>query len=496
MATLGPGHGPTVTTRRRAGEHLVDVDPGGSGGTADRRTGAVLGAVAGVVALGLVAAWTAIALVDGAPLRLVVLPIAGLVGAALVAVSVRRVEALVLVALVVRASLDVTKLGAGTGGIEPSVGLGLLVTLVAVVVVAVPRDRDRWPGPAPFTQALLAVVAAGALSVVGADRPAAAALELARLGSTAAMLVLLDRLIVDGRMARRVLTVVFAAAVVPLLVATVQLAGFGGTRQIGGFERVRATFLHPNPFAIFCTVLLVAGIALVGVMTGWRRRALLGTLAALGVGLFATYARGAWIAAAAGVVAVAVAQRNRRLLVGLVVGVVAVVALVPSAAARFADVGDADQASGEPSNSLSWRLDYWQDALELADGNPLTGIGLDMVSVAFEEAVPPHNDYVRVVVELGVVGALAYLALLGTLAGVARRARQRATSPFGRAVADGQVGLVVVVVVLSLTANVLSQVVVMWYVVALTAVAVAVGRGVDPADGAAWAGRAGRDSSC
>ena len=223
------------------------------------------------------------------------------------------------------------------------------------------------------------------------------------------------------------------------------------------------------------------GVALLPATRRHARLALLVLLPALGVALFATYARGAWIAAVAGVVGVGLSRRSARLVGVVVVGVVAVAVLVPSSMGRFADLGSADRATGAASNSLAWRVDYWHDAAGLATRNPLTGIGLDMVAVAFDESVPPHNDYVRVIVELGVVGALVYLALLGTLAGVARRARRVARSPLARAVADGQVGLVVAFAVLSLSANVLSQVVVMWYLVALTAAAVAVGRGVDPA---------------
>lgn len=435
-------------------------------------------AVFAVVALALVAAQTAVGLVDGAPRRTLVVPL-GVVAAAFGALALVRTEAALFVALALRASLDATKLGERTGAAEPSVVLGLAITLLAIVVLAATRDDDA-PPLAPVTQAMLAFVAASALSVLGADHRGDAALELARVGSTAAILVLTDRLVRDAASLRRLLVAVYVAAVAPLAVALVQLVGGAGARSIGGFERVRGTFLHPNPFALFCTLLLVMGVAVAPTVTGWWRRALTVVLVGAGLSLFATYARGAWIAAVAGILAVGVSRRDRRMLVAVAVGIVGVLAMVPSATGRFADLDEGDRASGEPANSLSWRLEYWQEAIGLAVANPLTGIGLDMVAASFDEGVPPHNDYVRVVVELGAVGALAYLALLGALAGAARRARAAACTPIAAGIAHGQVGVVVAFVVLSLTANVLSQAVIMWYLVALTGAAVAVSRGVAP----------------
>jgi len=71
-------------------------------------------------------------------------------------------------------------------------------------------------------------------------------------------------------------------------------------------------------------------------------------------------------------------------------------------------------------NSLSWRLNMWRYALDLALDHPITGIGLGAFPtysprlVGF--AVTPHNDVVRVLVETGVLGLAAYLWLWAALA--------------------------------------------------------------------------------
>jgi len=478
-------------------DRIAARDGRGSGRVDEPRSLGWAGRVAAgvtVLVVGVLASSSAVAFVHGEPRRAVVLPVAMVVGVALAVLAVRRPEVLVLLALTVRASLDISKLGTGTGGVEPSVGLGLLVSLTALVVVAVPRRGPATDGLAPFAKALVALLAAAVISVLGARQPGDALLEVARLGSTVAMAVLLDRLVIDGAAVRRVLVAVYASALLPLAFAAGQVVGIGSPREIGGFARIQATFLHPNPFAIYCTFLVVFGVALLPAVHGWARRWLVVIVACLGVGLFLTYARGAWIAAVVGVVTVGLVRGSRKVVLAIVAVVVLVLLVVPSASARFSDVGSEDRASGVPSNSLSWRVAYWRDAVELAEQNPLSGIGIDMVSVAFVEAVPPHNDYVRVFVEMGVIGALAYLAVLGALFGVARRARRCATGPLGRAVADGHAGVVAAFVVLSLSANVLSQVVLMWYLVALTSVAVAVGRGIhvegrhrpSPMDDRAW----------
>jgi hypothetical protein len=70
-------------------------------------------------------------------------------------------------------------------------------------------------------------------------------------------------------------------------------------------------------------------------------------------------------------------------------------------------------------NSLSWRLNLWRYALDLAAHRPVIGIGLGSFPTYSPKLVgspvTPHNDFVRVFAEMGIVGLIPYLWLCGTL---------------------------------------------------------------------------------
>jgi O-antigen ligase len=180
----------------------------------------------------------------------------------------------------------------------------------------------------------------------------------------------------------------------------------------------------------------------------------------------------------AGLIVIGFIQSKK--LVGLVVlGIVAAPLLIPGIGARFADLSETTQANGTPSNSLSWRMEYWQEAIALAKDSPVVGIGLKMVASDTEEGKQPHNDFVRVYVETGVLGLIAYIALIVTFFLTARKAlrvTQRRIGELDRGLAVGSAAVALVFLTSGLVANVISQVVLLWYVFAFAGIAVAITR--------------------
>lgn len=419
-----------------------------------------------------VALATGVALASGGTKLALVLPVGALAGVLLLSLAVTRFELFTLVVLAIRASLDVAKVGGGAG-LDVTSLVGILFVGAGTLWLILQR-HDGWR-PRALGMATLGLLAAAVLSVVGSADRVASALEVGRMAAMVTMVLVLERLLVDRTVFRQVLVVVYLAAVVPLAVAVFQLVTGTGT-VIGAFTRVNGTFLHPNPLAMFLTFLLVMGVALLPYLDDrWRSR-LISILFVTTLVLFGTYMRAAWIAAVLGVVVVGFLQRNR-IVVGMTVALVLVgLVLVPSTAARFSDLFTDTRTAGAADNSLAWRLDYWTDALALAEDNPLTGIGLKGVASGLEEGVQPHNDYLRALVELGAVGLLAYVGWLVTMIAIARGALRRVTSGLERGVAVGFTGCLAAFVLLSVTSNVISQNVVVWYFVAFAALSQAVGR--------------------
>ena len=265
------------------------------------------------------------------------------------------------------------------------------------------------------------------------------------------------------------------SSVVPLLLAVQQLAA-GGGRQIGGFSRIIGSFLHPNPFSIYLTLLVVMAVALLPHVRGAARCALAGGGAVAAVCLLFTYTRASWIAVLVGVAVVGLAQ-GRRLVLGVLALVVVAALAVPSVSARFSDLDGPVTYSGGTSNSLVWRVDYWRDVVHLSADSPVLGIGPKGIERTTEGAKNAHDDLVREYVETGVVGLGAYLALALSLVRLGRRAWRARLTGWERGAAVGFAGSVAALAVVSISSNVITQVVLLWYVVALAVVAAALTSG-------------------
>jgi putative inorganic carbon (hco3(-)) transporter len=108
--------------------------------------------------------------------------------------------------------------------------------------------------------------------------------------------------------------------------------------------------------------------------------------------------------------------------------------------------------------------------LPLADRNPVTGIGLDMTQYQTSAAKQPHSDFIRAYVETGILGLAAYLALLVAMVRAGRRAiRVTAPATFDRGIAVGFLGCAIGYITASLAANIVSNVVTLWYLAAFAA---------------------------
>jgi len=471
-ATTPPDTAPDTPPDTAADTAPVAEGPAGAvaTGTGRSRLARLLAPIV-TVAAAAVAAVTAVGLVGGGTRLPVLLGLGGLIGVGLVVLAITNIEAFVLVVLVMRASLDALKLPAGSpAGLDPAAVLAVLFTVVALLWLLASRREEPRPPLSPLAKALLAFIAAAFLGVFVASHPLVALVEWARIASIAPMLLLVERLATRGETARRVLVAVYASSVVPLLFAGYQFATDTGVFVAGGFDRVRGTFVHSNPFGVFLTMLVVMAVALLPHTRRLARAGLVVFLTGALPALLATYTRGAWIATLIGLVVVGLLQ-SRRLLIGLLAGVCAVAIAVPSVGARFADLSEPVQDNGTPGNSLSWRWQYWTEAVQLSKESPVSGIGLKMVAAEADEGKQPHNDIIRAYVELGVLGLLAYVGLLvafvrTAMAGL-RAARRRRGPSLDRGIAVGFAGVVIAFIVLSLVANVMSQVVLLWYFLAL-----------------------------
>ncbi len=448
-----------------------------------------------VAAASALAALSGMSVASGSKLA-VVMPLAVAVAVGLGVLALTRFSGYVMVMLVLRASIDLAKLsGRAAGstavntaagrGIDPSSILAILFLLAAALWLATRhRSQGRLPG-SPLRGALLVFVAAAGLSLLGSHNRPASGLELFRILAAVTMFVVLEQMMPDRVTMRRMLAAVYVSALLSLgITAAGFLSGHPRAETKGEFTRITGTFSTSNDFGRYLALLLIFGVALYPHLDRRQRAALALLLAGCTGFLMLTYTRTALIGAAIGLMVVGFVQ-SKRLLLALLLLSVCALGLVPQLSSRFTSLGATSSGAAPSGNSLEWRLNYWTEVLPLANRNPVTGIGLNMTQFNTDAAKQPHNDFVRAYVETGVIGLCAYLAMLATLLGLGLRAvRASPRRSLDRGVAAGFLGCAVAFVAVSLTANVISNVVNLWYLFTFAAAASAIARQGSPTAGA------------
>jgi len=417
---------------------------------------------------------------------LFVLPLAAVVGVALVVLGCVSFELFAFTTVALRASLDITRPQSGSGssgvgtaaasGLDPAGALAVLFMMAALVWWLMRRHAAMTsPPPSVHRVALIVFTGAGFLSIMGSTVPTVSLLEAIRVAAVATMLAVMEVLLVDRERVRHLVTAIYLSAVIPVALTLYNVALHRSQFSSGGFDRYQGTFAQPNPYAIYLTMLIVMGAAILPYIDLRRRALLVALLVGCLISLYFTYTRSAWVATVVGLFIVAVLGRRRMLLGLLVVGLAGLVLAVPTVSERFTDLAGGNvNAAGNTSNSLAWRFDYWGQVLPLANRNPATGIGLKMSSFETNQAKEPHNDFLRAYVETGVIGTIAYFLLLASMVVVARQSLKRAGPGFDRSIAVGFTGCVTAFLIISAVSNVITEVIVLWYYVAFAAAAYAV----------------------
>jgi len=439
---------------------------------------------AAAVIVALLACFAGLSAGSGSPL-LVVLPLAGVVGLGLGLLAMRNFQAFLLVTLVARASLDLAKVSSKLGSedtatraLDPASMLGLLFLFVAAVWLMARRQAKGLVPGSFLRRALLAFVVAGMFSVAGTEGdPLPSLLEVTRILSAVLMFVVLEQMMAEKKHMRTLLMGVYMSSIFPLLMTAWGFAGGGARQEIkGDFERVTGPFGQSNTFGRYLMLMIIFGVAIFPYLEKGYRRLFAVLLSGSAIVLVLTFTRSALVATVFGLVAVALAQ-GKKVLVGVIVLATFGLLSIPQVNARFSDLTEDESTVDTSPNSVDWRLAQWTSVLPYFKSSPVTGVGLSKVPTLTSNEAQTHNDFVRVLVETGVLGILAYLAVLAAILGLGRRAVLAAPrGTFDHAVAAGFFGCAVAFLAVSVVANVISNVVTLWYFFAFAAAASSVVR--------------------
>lgn len=327
-------------------------------------------------------------------------------------------------------------------------------------------------------------------------------LQFARWVASFLAFVLALGTITDRRRAWGLLIVLLLGPAIAALIGLYQFVTASAPASFlilgGRFARAYATFGKPNPFAGYMNMSWPIAVVLAGffirayraeeskgehqeprtennqprslVLNPWLLVVTFtGFALLLLAGLFASYSRGGWIGAIAGmgVLAIVAGRRTAALfgtmvIVGLLVGLLGAFSLLPVALTDRLQtitnnlrIFDAGQVNVTPENfAIVERMAHWQAGWRMFREYPLFGVGAGNFNVAYPEFfVAPwatsqghaHNYYIHTLAELGIFGLLSYLLLIVAMLREAWRARDRLRGTVWGMVAVGVCGIIAAV---------------------------------------------------
>jgi O-antigen ligase len=364
----------------------------------------------------------------------------------------RRPADVVAVYLVLVVNLDVLKLPGS--GISADVIVSALLTW-ALLIRMVLSGQPLLRGALSRTYALFLAVALISvfLSVAPLD-------SVKRWGRDFEYLVLLAFLLAEPMgegERRRIVGAVILSALLPCLVGLLTL--FVDTTGILRRHyldpalqhmRVSAHLSHPVTLALF---LLVTGTLTLSHILSRRRFSPAWLTAGLGLQflvLVLTFGRSGWIGFLLAALALLWLRGHRWLL--WVVAPLAVAGLVIAVPVFQERMASAMEVSRE--NSLLWRLGLWAHALSLFPQRPLfgSGPGTFLDYVAYSEGFGPHQAWLGLLIETGIVGLAAFVGVMAVV-GRSLWAQRRRAGADADPVLDAALAVWVGLLFASLTAN-------------------------------------------
>ncbi len=301
---------------------------------------------------------------------------------------------------------------AGPGGAVNAlvIGLGLWYLIQKPLLVGA-ATLPMWTG----------VLVVASTSAMLSPEPTAAARGIGWLASYFAAFSIPFALIRSPDWALRCLTAAMYSSFIPVAYAFIELVFGLAEAETGG--RLQSTFGHPNIFAFYLVGVLALGMFMLKStrisLPSNVRPLLVLYLPVLILLIVLTQTRSAWIACAI-IATVFVGLVDRRYLGFLLL--LPLIIFIPGVEERVLNVSWYDGDYRHSLDSFAWRQLLWENALQWMAANPslLLGNGLNSfvhyVPAFFpyareandEAGVGPHNVFLQIYFEMGVLGVLSF----------------------------------------------------------------------------------------
>ena len=228
--------------------------------------------------------------------------------------------------------------------------------------------------------------------------------------------------------ARRLLLVIVVATLIPMMVGYYQFLTESGGKAAGGvMNRVKGTLGFANAYGIYLALSLNAAIILL-LHPRWKiSKYFLGVMiASILVSSVISLNRGTWIALSLAIAGASIFYLKKIRLRWIVFTIVVVVALFSKIIIeRFNQL---EERGYYNTNTFERRIDYWGATLDFVPVHPIIGWGIGTAEKVmlgrFNVADVTHNDYLRLQLEVGFIGAGAYIFFLLRIAWLTYKRRK------------------------------------------------------------------------
>ncbi|MBM2832848.1 MAG: hypothetical protein HW406_9 [Candidatus Brocadiaceae bacterium] len=316
-----------------------------------------------------------------------------------------------------------------------------------------------------------------ALSILVSANAVESMMYLIRFTSLLAIYFLVYNLIQVEDDALKIVKSIVYSSFVPILMGFYQyITGKGKFDVEFGTLRIWSTFMHPNMFAFYLVVVFFSVLFLYylekhifGKSDVRFKIVLLMPVLSL---LLLTYTRGAWIGIMVGILIVSVFIKSTRKWI-LISAVVFFILFSPMIYSRMGDLLVASHKGGyQHMSSWEFRIEQWHSLLKNAFVHkPWFGYGLGQsIFVANKYAafvLIPHNDYLRIMIELGLFGLIPFLLFwIHNVRNIFKRISNKAYRELNTVV----LALLIAMLICSFADNLIYSISVIGYLFALLAV--------------------------
>jgi O-antigen ligase len=302
--------------------------------------------------------------------------------------------------------------------------LGVLVIFFGIITII--RKRIDWK-KIPLIIPWLLFIAFSAISIIYSVDQASSIKTLMRLISTFFIFIIAFIYFQENKGKKDLfIKALFISYLLPCILGIYQVITQKGFHGAEGFFRINGTYFHPNSFAfnLFFIFFIFTGLYFNSKKHSKKTFLYLMILMAL---ILFTLTRSAWIGLILFIAIILIIYERKRLIKYSILGISLIfifLILNNYTALKYFDWNTVSlvrrvTTSSNLLSSWEWRIKTWTEMTEYVYQAPVIGFGLDTYRFLrnkqvsdVTESLYAHNDYLKIVIELGFLGLLLYLNLI------------------------------------------------------------------------------------